>query len=1762
MNSLKAALDSAGMGDAIRLGGGQGSDDIAIVVAPDTSSAEPGYPYSEDLTFYTINSAMPGQVNLTLDGLNADGASTVITNNGARFLRTVYEGSGLTLTNFKFILTPLPDICIPSGCATADSGMVLAAADNTSPFSALAFSPTLNIIGNTFSGSYTPGSDPAARATLNFNANQPSNINGGGLVSAYAYSNQATASSEPATANIGHIENNIFENISIHHYYPPSGPAPPVTINSAGNFRGGGLVGAYAENIPGTGFKAAGTASALVGHVSGNSFNNIFIGSSNYLYGAAYIASGASNMLQIHSINGGGLLGASALSRGSIGYTATDPSGGDGGEASAHLAELAPGNVFQDITIRLAADPATGQYLSPYNTSANVQGFNINGGGVAGAASSSMGGHGSFHGSSATDGGAGASSSAAIDVVDSAEFKNISATLEAPLIAQNASGGTASSANVKGGMAAGVSAQSWGGAGGQPDVDPGGWGNSPSKAGNGGNAGKAVARLASVRDSAFSQLKLKLKSGAITSRHAYMDVEANTIRGGGVLGAHTFSRGGNGGGGRDGSDVSYGTVGAGGQADASIGELLRTDFNNIDIQILPSPKTQPLSTGNILGILNVGGIEGGGALGVYSGSQGGNGGNVSGPNLVNTIPAVGSEGTGGAGGEALATFGSAADVTFSGINIKMGYNTDYTGTQVVNSHNHALVNIHTIKGGGALGVSAQSHGRNGAAVNSSVDMPETGGGAGGRAAAGLALGGSSLSRLRFEDISILSEDKARALSLNPSTGSISNIHVHELHGGGVLGVEAESFGGTGGYNGIGSPIVAGRGGAAGEATAFLGTLEDGDFKDVSLSLVGNYGYGGNNPGLDAFSIKGGGLIGAYSASWGGAGGGGPNYTAIVGEDGAAGKAEAGIQNVRDVRLGGNIAIETVGELMGGGLIGSYAESRGNGDGGERDASAKLGAVNGLAFNGETEVSAGTVRGGGLVGVFAGVHKALNVSPAGPGGAEALAEIVGLTNSLIKNAKISAEGDISGGAVGASAQTDVAGASATAKVTAVESVEFTELEVAGKQILGGILAVSARSEEGPASAAVGRVSESVVREVTVTAKENLSGGAVGADAQSPDNDSAAIGLIDSSLFQGVKAVSEDGDVRGGVVYSRGLADEFTIRDTIFQDNRATAANGRVYGGAVAIDTGAVQADAHTLTLTATPGRATVFQGNSVSDSSGGAAPLKAALKAAPADPANAIYFGAFAQPSLGRALLKIAPESGGHVKMYDPILVDMNDGGGKNFNMDIKGPGQFWWGGDNRMEAAAGAVTVRGGGEVTFLSQMKLDSGTIDFIAEEGGVIYIDPARPALKADFIPVDIKAARILLQDGSAIAVRPTELHDSEETVVARGAYVRLMDLTAADAQVLKESELQNGFIDVGVYKYPYELFWGDQDDTAESPEPDSLYMNLAAPLPPAPDPPDPPGPPTPDPPTVDPELGGEDSVSAPGIIGDETSRDIVRLVDRMSRDRLNAPLRDLPLGRRVWAIPTYTMSRHNGGHYRTETPSLVIGMDGRVPDGIIGGAMAFGRPTYRASWAKIQAASVAFVAYGAFRLPRDLDLSLQAGHDIAFYDQKRKVRGYEHQSDSRVNTAFIGATLAKNIALNDNQMLRPYVGYHYTSIKSRGFDEGEGFPYMLEMEKSSQNLRTLRAGTEFVHRDESSAITGSLYYQRLSGDREARTRAWLTRNPSETIYTAVGHKLDRDSLGLSLAFSGNLSEALNFTLGHTALISRNTQSHQTELVFICYW
>ena len=368
------------------------------------------------------------------------------------------------------------------------------------------------------------------------------------------------------------------------------------------------------------------------------------------------------------------------------------------------------------------------------------------------------------------------------------------------------------------------------------------------------------------------------------------------------------------------------------------------------------------------------------------------------------------------------------------------------------------------------------------------------------------------------------------------------------------------------------------------------------------------------------------------------------------------------------------------ELYGGGFIGADAYDKL----GRASSEATIGYVQGNTFvgtQGKTNVDANRIYGGGIIGV------------SNDSGLAHIVEVSG--NNIFSNLKITTESELLGGGVlGAWSNEAFAGSRAEAIIEIVDRNTFTGMEITVGGYLEGGGIIGARSNN---IARIDEITNNTFTYNTIRANDNIDGGGIIGVTGKDGATNTGIGLIANSHFEG-NNVSAIGNVMGGLVYSYGLTDEMIIRNSSFIDNILGSDTATVYG-AVTVDTGTTplpsgspDVHTHTLMLEATGGKTTVFDNNRITDTNGVRY--------------NSLYFGTIDNPDgsadPAEANAELIVQADGIVALYDPIWV--NQDSGFTFDMEVKGGGNFIWGGANLFETdnETGTITLQSGSTTTIL----------------------------------------------------------------------------------------------------------------------------------------------------------------------------------------------------------------------------------------------------------------------------------------------------------------------------------------------------------------------------------------------------------------------------------------------------------------------------
>ncbi|MDR1493207.1 MAG: autotransporter outer membrane beta-barrel domain-containing protein [Planctomycetaceae bacterium] len=457
--------------------------------------------------------------------------------------------------------------------------------------------------------------------------------------------------------------------------------------------------------------------------------------------------------------------------------------------------------------------------------------------------------------------------------------------------------------------------------------------------------------------------------------------------------------------------------------------------------------------------------------------------------------------------------------------------------------------------------------------------------------------------------------------------------------------------------------------------AELDTLKDNVFKDITVTINGNNDGTGTAPDNSSV-LSGGGIVGLSSVEYANLGSSYENNNVY--------------NNYFD-----NIKVNVNGLLNGGGIIGVHAS--------DQSDSTSVAVINGVAQNifANSSIKAVNINGGGIIGA----NTQNSVTSLGT-----------ISGNMFEKLNIDVTETLTGGGVlGVITNQDEESQDfLLSTIDTISNNTFQNVKVtSGKLVGGGIVGLKSSGV-----AYINRIVNNQFLNNEITAKEYIDGGGIiGVTGSSSTDPLTGIGLIDQSVFKGNK-ISAENVVMGGIVYSYGVYNGMTIRDSQFLDNTMSSENGIVYG-TVTVDTGTlVSSNPYALTLEATSGKSVVFQNNTIEGESDDS------LKNAGNKRSNSLYFGTIpnvgetllpSDPSQADAKLIVAPQAGGLVALYDPIWVNQDEE--YTFDMDVTGSGNFLWGGTNVMTTKdqAGTINLKAGSATTILD----GNSTTTFVNGQG-----------------------------------------------------------------------------------------------------------------------------------------------------------------------------------------------------------------------------------------------------------------------------------------------------------------------------------------------------------------------------------------------------------------------------------------------------------
>lgn len=338
---------------------------------------------------------------------------------------------------------------------------------------------------------------------------------------------------------------------------------------------------------------------------------------------------------------------------------------------------------------------------------------------------------------------------------------------------------------------------------------------------------------------------------------------------------------------------------------------------------------------------------------------------------------------------------------------------------------------------------------------------------------------------------------------------------------------------------------------------------------------------------------------------------------------------------------------------------------------------------------------------------------------------------GIGNTVFANMRIAAN-HITGGAIGLRSDWG------SSSMNNIHNSYFGQISsTSNTQTVGGAIGLFATGNvPNYAKATMAGISDSVINQIDAFAAGNVYGGAIGvytntghASIESIQNSfiqnnsaksnasafggalsvytnqgTAQLGTIQNSAFINNRAESKN-SAYGGAIYTAGLQNALNITNSTFLNNTVSSQT-NAYGGAIFIDTRtANNGNPFIVNLLANNGGKTVFQGNTVQDSSG--------------QRPNAIHFGIIdGSNSAENAVLNISPAWNSEVALHDPVTVAMNNG--KKFTLNMTGNGVFYWDGNNILAAQGSSQVNMYGGTTVFGNNFRLSSGATPLQVQAAG----------------------------------------------------------------------------------------------------------------------------------------------------------------------------------------------------------------------------------------------------------------------------------------------------------------------------------------------------------------------------------------------------------------------------------------------------------
>ncbi|MDR1732042.1 MAG: autotransporter outer membrane beta-barrel domain-containing protein [Synergistaceae bacterium] len=513
-----------------------------------------------------------------------------------------------------------------------------------------------------------------------------------------------------------------------------------------------------------------------------------------------------------------------------------------------------------------------------------------------------------------------------------------------------------------------------------------------------------------------------------------------------------------------------------------------------------------------------------------------------------------------------------------------------------------------------------------------------------------------------------------------------------------------------------------------------------------------------------------------------------NLTVTVGDEmkggGIAGisSAKVGILTEAKGNYFDSLTVKVGGKLKGGGVIGIQLDDN------DPDQSGGYSIGGNIVDNSFTNlnVKAGSIQGGGVVGAQS------STSITGFGGNFDVRED-GISGNRLSNITVETDSYIAGGGV-----FGVYSDGGSASMLNVNNNVLVDTTVkTGGYIQGGGL-IGVRTD---GVGTIQHLDHNYIIGTEVTAGTYIDGGGIiGATSASPTGASTqaiGIGTIENTILSDNNITAQNGQIGGGLIYSYGAVGGMTIKNSFFGGNTfasnytgagyADQGAAKVYG-TVTIDTGYANTASnapYTLTITATDGYYTYFGDNKITENGQErySSLYFGTVDGVTTDDSGTIHVVHDAADADAR--LEIRSEPGGMVMLFDPIVVNQDNG--KTFDMEVRPvsdasgalSGYFLWADKNKFTVGApGRVDLRNGTYTQIFDGMELDAPQHTFTLEEGAQLTVMGHN---KMNLTQANLKGELIFNLEGTTMNDPDTALlkisnPDGNPNVDVTGSRVRL--------------------------------------------------------------------------------------------------------------------------------------------------------------------------------------------------------------------------------------------------------------------------------------------------------------------------------------------------------------------------------------------------